>query len=372
MSTILSLAPYKFLPPANGGNWAIFLADKILAVHNDIHAVGLPDNKYDSYPIYRPYPVLDTGKHRYLPYSQYKKVLAVAQAVAPDYIFCHHHYMFPMVRKVAKKLGVPAYIRSQNIEAERFRSIGRWWWPLMRAFEKWCYRNADAVFFITENDREAAIQHYGLREEQAVVMPFAIEIPAKPTMPAGTRAKVASDLNLNPDIPWLFFMGQLDYYPNSEAVELIIKEILPLLRKDNKPFQILICGRNLPEALQTAIQQEADAVIKYLGFVPDINEMIEACDVLLNPVLAGGGIKTKVVESLAWNKMVVSTMTGAEGIEPAVCNNKLRLVQDNDWQAFTAAVWKAVEERNLYQIEAPFFDFYYVDHIAGRMQAYFK
>ncbi len=370
MSRILSIVPYKFLPPTNGGHWGVIIVEKILSAYNEVHTLSIEANQERQDLPFRCHFVMPDSKLRYLPYSQYSKVLRLGRALQPDYLFCHHHYMYPMARKVATKLGIPLYIRCHNIEAERFRSTGKWWWKIMRAFERTAYRNADAIFYVTQEDRDWAVKHYGLDGSKSVVVPFGIDFERTPTLPGTGKPALAAQYGLNPDVPWLFFMGQLDYGPNEQAVRFIVDDILPVLQQRLPALHILICGKNLTPDLQERIKAIPGNPVRYLGFVPEIEPVIAACDVMLNPVIAGGGVKTKVVESLAWDKTVVSAYTGAIGIETRVCGNKLLIAPDSDWQAFAGLVEQALREEQEHIPEA-YFDYYYAANIAERMQPYF-
>src|SRR5690606_18872023 len=114
------------------------------------------------------------------PLSQWRKLLDVALKTEPDYIFCHHHYQFPVAKKLARRLKIPLYIRSYNIETNRFKSIGKWWWPAMARFEKYAYQQADAVFFITDDDRNYARHHFDLPVEKMITLPFGTDVPGIP------------------------------------------------------------------------------------------------------------------------------------------------------------------------------------------------
>jgi hypothetical protein len=63
---------------------------------------------------------------------------------------------------------------------------------------------------------------------------------------------------------------------------------------------------------------------------------------MINPILSGGGVKTKAIDTLAMNQTVISTKTGAEGIDPFVCGDKLIITPDNDWQAFVDGIFKNI------------------------------
>lgn len=372
MAKIVSVVPYRFLPPVNGGHWGLIIIEKLLSIFNEVHTVSTINNIDEQKFPFTTHLILNDKPKRYLPFAGYKAILKVAREEKAQYIFAHHPYMYFTVNKVAKTLGIPLYIRSHNIESERFRSLGKQWWPLLHWFEKKAYRNADKTFFVTEEDKNWAIQHFGIRQEQGVVMPFGIDFPKSPALEDHVKATTALQLGLNENVPWLFFMGQLDYKPNEEAVQLILKEIVPRLRKSNAVFQLLIFGKNLHESIQQEIRQSAVGNdIVYLGFVPELAPVLSSCDVMLNPVLSGGGVKTKLVESLAWNKTVVSTESGALGMEKSVCGDKLLICADKDWNAFTAITLQMMQQ-NPARIPDAFFEFYYAKNIAERMQTYFQ
>jgi polysaccharide biosynthesis protein PslH len=69
----------------------------------------------------------------------------------------------------------------------------------------------------------------------------------------------------------------------------------------------------------------------------------KGCDVFLNPVIEGGGIKTKLVEALGNGMNVVTTTDGAIGVDESICRNKLTICQNNDWSYFAKAVLSAAD-----------------------------
>lgn len=85
---------------------------------------------------------------------------------------------------------------------------------------------------------------------------------------------------------------------------------------------------------------------------------------MVNPILSGGGIKTKLVEALGYNKLVVSTANGSMGIAREVCGNNLRVVDDHDWDSFI----NAIVEISAYSPSIPdaFYKTYYWGNIAEK------
>lgn len=367
MARILSIVPYKFMKPKNGGHWGVFLVDEILSIHNEVYTLGVRENEpFES--SFTPLNILRAGKSKYLPYAITGTIVAEARKVNADYIFCHHPYLVPAAKKAANQLGIPLYIRSHNIESERFRSMGKPWWRIFSWFEKNSYKKADKVFFLSDEDAAWGLQHYSIDPAKIAILPFPSSIKELSEV-AQSKAEVAVVNQLNPNATWLVFMGDLKYGPNDDAVKHIIEEIYPRLEKQLKNFEILICGKGLSEAHQERINKLAP--VKALGFVEDLNAILYHSQVMINPLILGAGVKTKVVESLAWNLYVVSTHNGAIGIKKEVCGDKLTVVPDKDWDAFADAVTaKALTPKT--DIPDDFFDFYYTRNIADHVQQFFK
>ena len=104
--------------------------------------------------------------------------------------------------------------------------------------------------------------------------------------------------------------------------------------------------------------------IIYAGFVDDISIYFMGCDVFINPVQIGGGIKTKLVEALGFNLNVVSSLNGAIGVEPEICNGKLLICENNAWDDFANKMQQAC----LYEANTPvqFFEHFYWGNITEK------
>jgi len=130
-------------------------------------------------------------------------------------------------------------------------------------------------------------------------------------------------------------------------------------------YKILVCGKNLPFTIEQKIKSNPSII--YCGFVPDLNEYIDAAKVVLNPILSGGGVKTKAIDALARNANLVSTETGAIGIDKAVCGDKLYVVNDHDVDGFATAIIKYCEAKTT-NIPKQFYETYNWSKIIERME----
>jgi glycosyltransferase involved in cell wall biosynthesis len=115
------------------------------------------------------------------------------------------------------------------------------------------------------------------------------------------------------------------------------------------------------------LKDYADKNIIYAGFVDDIETYFKGADLFLNPVQSGGGIKTKMVESIGFGTTVIATRSGAHGISKASCDDKLVILDDNDWSAFANAI---IENVNQLSVTPPkYYEYYYWGNIARRVTA---
>ncbi len=86
------------------------------------------------------------------------------------------------------------------------------------------------------------------------------------------------------------------------------------------------------------LKEHQSSNIIYCGFVDDIDLYFKGCDLFLNPLQDGGGIKTKLVEALGFGKKCVSSVNGAIGVDEACCGGRLKIVADKDWNAYAMSL----------------------------------
>ena len=169
---------------------------------------------------------------------------------------------------------------------------------------------------------------------------------------------------IRPNEKILLFNGALYHSTNFEALEIILDRINPrLLSQQGFRYKIIICGKGLPERFNE-LKAYADQNIIYAGFVDDVSVYFKAADVFLNPILSGGGVKTKAIEALAMNCSVVSTELGAMGIERSVCGNKLTVVYEENWDQFAMEVIRSSMTDE--EIPSSFFTYYYWGNIIDK------
>jgi glycosyltransferase involved in cell wall biosynthesis len=110
------------------------------------------------------------------------------------------------------------------------------------------------------------------------------------------------------------FVGNSVHYPNRDAIEMIIKDILPEIRKrSSNKFKIVIIGGEL-DKVNTSIMNQC-IEIEYLSDTDSLDEIYQRCDAALIPLRSGGGSSLKLLEAMANKKAVISTTIGARGFK---------------------------------------------------------
>jgi polysaccharide biosynthesis protein PslH len=309
--------------------------------------------------------VLGNSKWRYAnPVLFFRLKKIIQQKKITDLIIVHPYYGW-LAWLLKKSTGVKLSMLSHNIEALRFKSMGKLWWKLLWFYEKYTHQILDHNFFVTKEDLDFAVKNYKLDSNKCFVITYGIEWQEQPSIIEKKEAAVflRSNYGIKDDEKILLFNGTLDYSPNIEAIDYIINNINPsLLKNKNYKYKIIICGKGLPEKYND-LKQFADKNIIYAGFVNDINIFFKGADIFLNPVITGGGIKTKLVEALGNGLSAVSSKSGAFGVPLELVDDKLCVVDDFDWEYFTENIF--LMETNTLTSNS-FFNHFYWGNIAAK------
>jgi GT2 family glycosyltransferase/glycosyltransferase involved in cell wall biosynthesis len=108
----------------------------------------------------------------------------------------------------------------------------------------------------------------------------------------------------------LLFLGSFRHLPNVEALQWFLKDVFPKIRAAEPRARLVIVGSDPPPRHSL---RDAEA-IEMVGFVEDVREPLARYAVFVCPILAGSGIRVKLLEAFAAGIPVVSTRVGAEGL----------------------------------------------------------
>lgn len=367
LAKILDIIPYKILPAQMGGQKGIALFCKHLGEQNELTCVSVKSNEKSLAENYELISLFGDSRWRYINPFYLKKIKKIIIEKNIKNVITEHPYMAWMGWILKKQLKIKWFVHSHNIEFERFRTLNKWWYPILKKYESRAYRKADKVFFVTPEDIQFAVKHKMIQHKNAVLVPFGVDIDKMPADVQQQKEKVYAAHNIPADCKLLFFNGALSYKPNTDALNFILNEINPLLLQQDFKYRILICGKDLPASFNQ-LKNYSDKNIIYAGFVDDITAYFKAADIFLNPVITGGGVKTKVIEAISYGCTAISCKTGAAGINTEVCGNKIKVVTDNNAKAFMEAI---MQQPRSTATPASYYAYYYWDNIVARLQPLF-
>jgi polysaccharide biosynthesis protein PslH len=338
MPVILSIVPYKIFPAKVGGQKGIALFNEYLAKETTLICVTVQSNDPAYAKGYTVLNVLSDSSFRYINLLYFFTILKYKRQYKATHLLLEHPYYGWLGILLKWFTGIKLIIHSHNLESARWKSLGKWWWKILWRYEGITHRAADYSFFIQHEDRASAIQQYRLDAKKCIAITYGIEWDSSPaeTERARCRNYLIQQHQIAADKRIFLFNGALDYQPNLDAAINILEKINPLLLSFRFSYAIVICGRGLPAAMNE-LKAYQDKNIVYAGFVEDIAVYFKGADIFINPIVDGGGIKTKLVEALGYNTSAISTQNGSVGISVAEAGRQLTIVPDGDWPGFANA-----------------------------------
>lgn len=208
----------------------------------------------------------------------------------------------------------------------------------LKSIESDFAKQANQVWVCSENDSNLITQYYG-QVSPTHVVPNGINVAHYDSIHSG---ECKPEAGLEETQRNLLFLGQLSYSPNTVAVELLINQIYPRLRKLYPDSRLLLVGRNPTQLMQAAAKREPSIIVT--GSVADVRPYLAAASVMVVPLLQGGGTRLKILEAFAAGCPVVSTAKGAEGIK---ARDGEHLLIRNEVEELVAGVCQLWSNRSL-------------------------
>jgi glycosyltransferase involved in cell wall biosynthesis len=109
------------------------------------------------------------------------------------------------------------------------------------------------------------------------------------------------------------FVGNFRHVPNADALAWFLSSVLPVLKQLVPYVKTLVAGKDIPAGIRN--EHEGNGSIAWAEDIPRVCDFYERISVFVNPIVSGRGLRTKLVESAACGRPMVSTTLGAEGFE---------------------------------------------------------
>jgi len=110
----------------------------------------------------------------------------------------------------------------------------------------------------------------------------------------------------------LTFVGGLHYPPNAQGICWFAEKIFPQILATVPDVVLTVIGKQPPAQLRALGIPTHN--LDVVGFAETLDTYLAETAVFLVPLLAGGGMRVKIIDGWQWGMPIVSTTIGAEGI----------------------------------------------------------
>ncbi|MCS6807649.1 MAG: glycosyltransferase [Bacteroidota bacterium] len=149
----------------------------------------------------------------------------------------------------------------------------------------------------------------------------------------------------------LVFMGLLNFMPNEEGLVHFLRAIFPyIVRKLNSTTLTIIGAHPTQRLLHAASRYNHN--ITFTGYLTDPAPMLCSSQVFIAPVHYGTGIKTKILDAMAYRVPVVTTPQGAEGLHVQHGRELMIASTDAEFADACLHLMCSPDHRNLLRIHA--------------------
>jgi polysaccharide biosynthesis protein PslH len=247
---------------------------------------------------------------RFIQASYAKRLEQILSANTFDMVILETVYLAPYIDLIRAHTQAIVVMRAHNVEHEIWERLTAKAHPLkrlylqqitprLRQFEIKSLNKYDLMAGITMRDIDC-FRNLGM-DIPAIALPVGLD----------TRCYMADESSYHKPLS-IGFIGSLDWMPNIEGLKWFLDEVWhPLIHPEFPELQLHIAGRNTPTWLKTLKKKG----IHVHGEVPDASSFIKEHSAMIVPLISGGGMRVKILESMALGRINITTTVGTEGID---------------------------------------------------------
>lgn len=169
-------------------------------------------------------------------------------------------------------------------------------------------KRADYVTLVNRHEAEY-LARAGFSRERVRCIPHRVAVPEKPRplLSRGYRERLLAGQGIPPHAKLVVFHGNYGYPPNRAAMDRIVSSIAPETARLDPAIYFLLAGSGkAPGALPPNV--------RFLGFVPDLSELLSNADLEILPMESGSGLKNKALDALAAGLPIIATGAALYGL----------------------------------------------------------
>ena len=221
-----------------------------------------------------------------------------------DIVHAHGPVAALLGLRLAKEKGIPLVVTPHGLAAGQ-PQYGTQLNRILKRLETFAYRRADAVVFLSKNEKIGFSNKLGFIPRHATIIPTGVDIERYGTPAVCKRGRsIRKSLKLS-RIPTLIFVGRLVKVKGTEYL------LDAMTRLKDKHATLLIIGDG-PE--RKALEAQADRLqlgkrVRFLGHRLDIPELMAAADLFVLPSVSEG-LPVSMLEAMASGLPCVVTDIG--------------------------------------------------------------
>jgi sugar transferase (PEP-CTERM/EpsH1 system associated) len=231
-----------------------------------------------------------------------QKIDILIEKIKPDHIFCQ----LIRVSEYIKNKNIPKTIDYQDVFSKgverRSQTASFYLKPVLKSEYKRLLKYENEVFDLFDNKT-------------------IISIPDRDLIPHNDKDKIAVVIN-GVDTDFfkpikmekeydLVFTGNMGYPPNVNASLYLVKEILPLVRKQKPEITLTLAGAS-PHPDVKALESNN---IHVTGWVEDIREYYAKARIFIAPMQIGTGLQNKLLEAMAMKIPSITSPLANQALE---------------------------------------------------------
>lgn len=231
----------------------------------------------------------------------------------PLTIMDQHNAVYMILRRLAEAERNPAKRMLMEHEADKLAS-----------FEVATCAAFDHVTWVTQEDHDA------------VQIVAAAPVRNDGVLPICGSPEDSPAIARRPDSRRVTFLGGLHYPPNAQGVLWFAEHAFPQVLAAQPDAILTVIGKQPPEALRSLGIPARN--LEITGYVDDPQPYLAETAAFVVPLLAGGGMRVKIIDGWSWGLPIVSTRIGAEGIDAVDGVNMLLADEPADFAAAVIAL----------------------------------
>ncbi|MDD5447732.1 MAG: glycosyltransferase family 4 protein [Actinomycetota bacterium] len=359
MEKIVMISPYDVFPPHAGVERRIYHLAKEISRHKQVYFVYPLEKHEESEDIPHLIRVPYAIKSRYgrlFNINMISKTLKICRKENISFLYAQSFWGALQAIILKTMMRIPYVLDEHNVEYDRLRGTGNKLWQFFFIYELFALHLAHFITCVSEKDMET-FKKLGIPSDRLYVANNGVDTSIfRPSKEA--RERVRKHLGAE-DEPIILFFGVLDYPPSREAIQIIREHIIPKVIQAEPRARFVVAGRHPP-------CRTREDRLEFVGLVEKIEDYINASDVVICPIVSGGGTRIKILESIACGKKVVSTSMGANGLDAKILGEGLVIV--DGWDSFSQAVIDTIREpKKPIAIQDGFLDTYSWRRIVDRL-----